>query len=253
VNIQRVLSLEPEERVVVVHVDDLGLCHAANAGALDALADAATCASIMVPCPAFDEIAQIARERPELDLGVHLTLNCEYEAYRWGPIHERVPSLCAPDGGLLRTSEQVAESANLDEVRCELRAQIDRAFEAGIDVTHLDAHMGTVLRTELISVYLDLAEAYALPLFLPRVSLAQLTLLGLEASWPIYRECFERAERVGIPLFDGFELNSLSFEPGAGLAHNAQRVAALGPGLSYLITHCAQADPELEAFAPDWR
>ena len=54
------------ERVVVVHVDDVGMSGPANRGALAAMADAATCGSVMVPCPAFGEIAELARERPEL-------------------------------------------------------------------------------------------------------------------------------------------------------------------------------------------
>ncbi len=76
------LGISPDQRAIVVHVDDMGMCAAANEGALRALAGSATCGSIMVPCPAFEQIARVARERPELDLGVHLTLNAEYETYR---------------------------------------------------------------------------------------------------------------------------------------------------------------------------
>ena len=72
------LGFEPDDKVLVIHVDDVGMSDAANRGALLAMADAATCGSVMVPCPAFDAIAAIARERSDLDLGVHLTLNAEY-------------------------------------------------------------------------------------------------------------------------------------------------------------------------------
>ena len=58
------LGFGADERVVVVHVDDLGMSRAANAGGVRALDGAATCGSIMVPCPGFDEIARIARGRP---------------------------------------------------------------------------------------------------------------------------------------------------------------------------------------------
>ena len=127
------LGYGPEERVVVVHVDDLGMSLAANAGGLRALEGSATCGSIMVPCPGFADMARIARERPELDLGVHLTLNCEYEGYRWGPVRGDVPSLVAPDGGMWRSVRETVEHAGVEEVDRELRAQIYRALDAGID------------------------------------------------------------------------------------------------------------------------
>jgi predicted glycoside hydrolase/deacetylase ChbG (UPF0249 family) len=238
---------------VVVHVDDLGMCADANAGGLRALAGAATSGSVMVPCPGFAALAAQVRGRPELDLGVHLTLNCEYSGYRWGPLRSDVPSLCAPDAGLLHSSEETVARADPDEVRAELAAQIERALDAGIDVTHLDAHMGTALRPQLIGVYLELAERYALPAFLPRVDPAVLSALGLAAAWPVYRDALARAQAAGLLLFDHFQTDSLSFEPGSGLAHNRRRVASLGAGLSYLITHCAHGGEELARISPDWR
>jgi chitin disaccharide deacetylase len=177
----------------------------------------------------------------------------EYERFRWKPVRADVPSLCAPDGGLWHTSEQTAEHASLDDVRRELRAQIDLALESGIDVTHLDAHMGTAVRPEFANVYIDLASEYRLPAFIPRITLAQLTMLGMAAAWDVYRVILEHAERAGLPLFDHFDLNSLGFEPGTGLEHNRRRVEQLQPGLTYLITHCAHGGTELQSIAGEWR
>src|SRR5262245_17204500 len=119
------LGYDADERVVVVHVDDLGMSHAANAGGLRALAQTATCGSVMVPCPAFEEIAEVARARPELDLGVHLTLNCEYEGYRWGPVCPDARSLVSRDGGMWLTTRETVEHATPEDVERELRAQLD--------------------------------------------------------------------------------------------------------------------------------
>ena len=105
-----VLGHDPSDRLVVVHVDDIGMSAAANRGALRALAGAATCGSVMVPCPGFDEIAEVARQRKDLDLGVHLTLNAEYESYRWGPVHDGAKSLVSGDGGMWRSSEDTVAS-----------------------------------------------------------------------------------------------------------------------------------------------
>ena len=57
------LGFAATDRVAVVHCDDIGLCHAANVGAFEALANGpATCGSIMVPCPWFCEAADRARQ-----------------------------------------------------------------------------------------------------------------------------------------------------------------------------------------------
>ncbi|MFQ5512816.1 MAG: polysaccharide deacetylase family protein [Myxococcota bacterium] len=241
------------DRVIVVHVDDMGLCSAANRGALRALGGAATSASVMVPCPAFEEVAELARARPELDLGVHLTLNAEHEVLRWGPVLDDVPSLVSPDGGMWRSTAEVVAHARPDEVERELRAQVERALAAGIDVTHLDAHMGTVFDLAFVQSYVRLGRELRVPLFIPRLDVEVLRARGLADRLAPYLELIEEVEAEGFPLFDHFDQNSLHFEPGHGLQHNRERVAGLGPGLSYLITHCAEGGSELESVTVDWR
>jgi len=247
------LGYGPEERVVVVHVDDLGMSRAANAGGLRALEGSATCGSIMVPCPGFADMARIARERPELDLGVHLTLNCEYEGHRWGPVRGDVPSLVAPDGGMWRTVREAVEHGIVEEVDRELRAQIYRALEAGIDVSHIDAHMGTVFDPKFVDIYFRLAHEFKLPAFIPRLRQSEARFLNLGARLAEYERRIGAAEAAGFPIFDHFEADSLSFTPGTGLVHNSARLDHLGPGLAYLITHCAEGGPELEGITHDWR
>ena len=113
------LGFAPGDRVAVVHADDIGMCHAANVGAFDALANGVvSCGSIMVPCPWFREAAALARANPVCDLGVHLTLNSEWEQYRWGPVagRDRVPSLVDEQGYLPRTQIEVVRSAKPEHV-----------------------------------------------------------------------------------------------------------------------------------------
>jgi predicted glycoside hydrolase/deacetylase ChbG (UPF0249 family) len=240
-------------RVAVIHVDDVGMCEAANAGARLALGDAATSGSVMVPCPAFPQAAALARERPELDLGVHLTLNCEYADYRWGPVRDDVPTLCAPDGGLWPSSAETIEHAEPGEVERELRAQVERALDAGIDVTHLDSHMGTVFHLKFIDVYARLAREFRVPVFVPRVDRERLLALGMPDAIERYAAIWEAAAAEGFPVFDQFDRDSLHFEPGTAAQHNRERLRRLGAGLAYLITHCALDGEELRRIAPDWR
>jgi len=74
---------------------------------------------------------------------VHLTLKSEWETYRWGPITHS-PSLLDGDGGFPRTVEDTWDHGDLEEVRKECRAQVERAILWGFDVSHLDSHMGTL-------------------------------------------------------------------------------------------------------------
>jgi chitin disaccharide deacetylase len=98
---------------------------------------------------------------------VQLTLNAEFDLYRWGPI-THAPSLVDGDGGFPRTPDELWEHADLDEVRRECRTQIERAIVWGFDVSHLDSHLGALhMRPEFFDVYLDLAVEFRLPIRLP--------------------------------------------------------------------------------------
>ena len=156
------LGYAPDAKLLVVNCDDLGSTRSANVAVYDALRNGvATSASLMVPCPwARDAAAQYRGE----DVGVHLTLNSEWETYRWGPITQS-SSLLDGDGGFPRTVEDTWDHADLDEVRRECRAQIERAIMWGFDVSHLDSHMGTLQqRADFFDVYLELAVDFRLPL-----------------------------------------------------------------------------------------
>lgn len=247
------LGFGSDQRLAVVHCDDIGMSHAANDGAFQALESGpATCGSVMVPCPWFEGAAERARANPELDLGVHLTLNCEYPTYRWGPVSGRtaVPSLCAPDGGMWRTVDEVAAHARPDEVAVELRAQIEKALDAGIDVTHIDAHMGTAFLPPFLPIYAELAAEFRLAAFIVRPHRAQLDESALPPAMTEILATVDRMEQGGIPVLDGFDANSLDFSDGDGHEHNAGRLDGLRPGVNYLICHPATAGPELSAITP---
>jgi predicted glycoside hydrolase/deacetylase ChbG (UPF0249 family) len=248
------LGFRADERIAVVHCDDIGMCRAANQGAFAALRHGpATCGSLMVPCPAFPEAAQIARASPGVDLGIHLTLNAEWPGFRWGPVAGAgaVPSLVEADGTFLRTTRETLERAKPEHVEIELRAQIDRALEAGIDVTHLDAHMGTALLPPLGTLYAGLARHYRLPVFAVRPDEAALRAAGVPGAAPFFAALASELEAAGVPVLDGFDSNSLGFPPGQGEAHNRSRLRGLRPGVNYLICHPAQGGAELSSICPD--
>ncbi|GIX06576.1 MAG: hypothetical protein KatS3mg115_0979 [Candidatus Poribacteria bacterium] len=147
-NLAERLGYPPDARVLILHADDLGMCHEGNAAGREALeAGTVSSGSVMVPCPWFPEFAAWARERPEWDLGVHLTLNSEWRGYRWGPVasSSEVPSLLDEEGYFYRDTRSLVQNARAEEVERECRAQVERALRFGIRPTHLDTHMGAAL------------------------------------------------------------------------------------------------------------
>jgi predicted glycoside hydrolase/deacetylase ChbG (UPF0249 family) len=151
------LGYPRDAKLLILHADDIGVAHSENAASFDALdKGAVNSGSIMMPTPWVTEVAEYAKQHPNADLGLHLTLNAEWNTYRWGGVASRdgTPSLHDPDGTLPRETGTVAKRAKLEEVERELRAQIDRAYAIGIKPTHVDSHLGELFGTpELFGVF----------------------------------------------------------------------------------------------------
>lgn len=231
------LGYAKDDRAVIINCDDLGFCHAANEGVYGSLRrGAATSASLMVPCPWARGAAATYRGE---DIGVHLTVNAEHDLYRWGPI-THAPSLLDGDGGFPRTVQDVWDHADLDEVRRECRAQIERAILWGFDVSHLDSHMGTVqIRSEFFDVYLEMAVEFGLPL----------RLSGRETESVIGFPFRTLADEEGVLYPDNFV-----YVPGVGSREVIfEAVTKLKPGVTEVYLHPAVDSPELRAMATDWQ
>lgn len=138
-------------KVIFFHVDDAGMSHSSNNGTKEALTEGfATSVSTMMPCGWVPEFAHWLHENPDIDNGLHLTLTAEWDNYRWGPLAGKpaVPGLVDEEGCLWGNVAQVARKATPDEVETEIRAQIERAEQLGIPITHIDSHMGTLFATQ---------------------------------------------------------------------------------------------------------
>ena len=230
------LGAAPDARLLILNCADLGFCHAASSGVYRALRDGiATSASLMVPAPWAREAS--SRFRGD-DVGVRLTLNAEHDLYRWGPITQ-APSLLDGDGGFPRTVTDVWDHADLDEVRRECRAQVERAVLWGIDTSHLEAHMDAlVLRPEFFDIYLELAVDFGLPLRLPDAAVEQT--VGFPAR--------QLAAEEGVLFAD----HALTVPPVGGRDALLDAVGSLAPGVTEITFHPAVDSAELRAATPDW-
>lgn len=250
------LGFGEQDRVAIIHTDDIGMCHS-SLTAYEKLLDVGliSSASTMVPCPWFLETARFCREHAGVDMGVHLTLNAEWETYRWGPISTRdvASGLLDEQGYFFSDPEKTMQRADLKAVATELRAQLDWALAAGIDVTHLDSHMGTVISAPFVQMYVDLALEYRLPLFLPKASEDELARRGYDAERiKFWLQLIDELEERGVPLFDGFIMLPLD-DPTDHISRAKSVLDNLPPGLTYIVLHPSVDTPELRAAcAPDW-
>jgi chitin disaccharide deacetylase len=192
-------------KTVVIHEDDVGMSHGANVAFLE-LSQFGTCSSgsVMAPCPWFPEAAAIATAYPKLDLGVHLTLTSEQKPYRWRPLTSPPKSAGMTDEfGYFWPTVPQARNGNPECVEAELRAQIDCALAAGIDVTHLDAHMGTAQMPEFTALYRRLGQDYRLPVLLVKdlASYNPASYAG-DIDIPRYDAEIAKARTAGEPVFD---------------------------------------------------
>lgn len=231
---------------LILHLDDLGLCRGANAAFVDLVErQAITCGSVMVPAPYFSQIASEARANAVLDIGVHLTLTAEWKDWRWGPISTRsgASGLLDSDGFFPRTVAELRQGLVVEAAEAELRAQIDGALEEGIDVTHLDAHMGCTMLPELMPCYAKLAVDYGLPLFLMR---KPPYVARSAAEW---QASIDALERQGLPIADHV-LKTLKVPAADSEAAYRAMFADLPPGLTCMLLHC-NAPGDIEAIAPE--
>jgi hypothetical protein len=241
------LGYPKNAKLLIIHADDLGLSHSQNMASIDGLQESpVNSASIMVPCPWFPEIAAYAREHTSEDLGLHLTLNSEWKNYKWGPVSsmDLVPSLVNEMGYFYSHVDSLMQHGHAAEVETELRSQIEKAYAAGIDVTHLDTHMGAVVgRPDFLLAYMRLGKEYRLPVLMDK------------RIYDMDNEAIKKLLDDKTVVLDNIIMAEPSDFTGGMEAYYAKVLEGLNPGLNCLLVHLAYDDEEMKAITvdhPEW-
>jgi len=205
---------------LLVRCDDMGMCHSVNM-AIEKVIESGLpfSTSVMFACPWYQEAVDILKRHPEVSVGIHLTLNAEWKNYRWGPIIgvEAAPSLVDSNGYFFPSRSKLFENnPSIVEIEKELRAQINRAVNSGIQIDYIDYHMGAAVQTEELRKLVEhLASEYK---------------LGMSGY---FHEMYSSIT-YGAPL--GTKIDSL-------LSH----IENLDPGINLQVVHAGLDNPEMNA------
>jgi chitin disaccharide deacetylase len=240
------LGWKPGDVVVILHVDDAGMSHSSNRGAIEATENGvATSCAVMMPCSWVPEIAHYLQAHPQTDSGIHLTLTAEWKSYRWGPLTGRaqVPGLVDAEGCLWPSVSEVAKSATADEIEREIRAQVDRAERLRIPITHLDSHMGTLFaRPDYYERFAKVGMEKRIPILIVNPNGAHLApderqTAGLLGTWA------DRLWKAGLPVLDDLytEFTSTKSDKTEQLTKVLQE---LKPGVTEILFHASNPTDE---------
>lgn len=200
------MGFSEKDKVVIVHVDDVGITHS-SIEAFEELVDFGTvsCGSAMVPTSWFPEVVKRAKDNRNLDLGLHLAFNGEYETYKWRPISTRsMESGFVDENGYFKQDKaEVMQTANPDYIAKEIEAQIEVSKNLGLIPTHIDTHTGTLWNRKYMDPYVEVYKKHNIfpVLFYPKEKdpLMQNMIDGLNMDF----DKLSKLEKEGFPLIDG--------------------------------------------------
>lgn len=236
------LGWKATDVVVILHVDDVGMSHASNLGAIESVEKGvATSWSVMMPCPWVPEIAKYLKQHPEVDSGLHLTLTSEWSLYRWPPLagKPRVPGLVDEEGCLWQSVAKVAANATPDEIEMEIRAQVERAERLGLPITHLDSHMGTLFaRPDYFERFAKVGIEKGIPILVVGVRGTYVSKENPEATDKL-RPWISKIWNAGLPVLDDLHTASYSWKPAEKTANFIALLKELKPGVTEILFHAS--------------
>ncbi len=242
--IQERLGYSRDTKLLIIHADDLGVAQSENAASIEAIEKGSVSSgSIMVPCPWMGDIAAYARAHPTTDLGLHLTLTSEWKNYKWGPVTpvNEVRSLVDANGFLYNDTDSLFMHAKQADIEKEIRAQIERARQFGIDPTHFDAHMGCLfISPAYLQLIIKMGREYKVPVLLNTEAFKLLYNLDL-SKYISDKEIV--ADKIFMAQPNDYKNGMNKFYPAV--------FKSLQPGLSVILLHAAYETAEMQAVTID--
>lgn len=250
-HLMRQLGYSHREKLLIIHADDLGLSQSHNNATMLAMNHGlVNSASLMMPCKYALDAIQTLKDYPTMDIGVHLTLTCEWDKYKWGSLSpgSEVPSILDKNGYMYPDCSTFAAHADPEEVEVEMRTQIRACISAGIMPSHLDTHMGCMLkgRPEYLVSYLKLGKEFGIPAMIrPEV---------LEVALENHRDLFHALETEDLLTVDRIAIASEKLYELKGMNwFYSNYLKTLRRGINVLLIHPAFDDEEMKSITSGHR
>jgi predicted glycoside hydrolase/deacetylase ChbG (UPF0249 family) len=251
VNWKSKLGFTEDDKLLIIHGDDLAVTHSVNKASFEGFQKGLmNSASIMMPCPWYEEVREFSEKNPEFCLGLHLTLTAEWKHLKWQGLADQseTAGLYNEQDYLYSSVAPVIANATVEEVEKEIRAQIKKAISSGLNPSHLDSHMGTLFaKEEFTTLLIRLGEEYKIPVFLPAQVLA---------AFPNIKDKLTENSVITKTVI----MNNDKLEKKAAFAFYDETIANLPAGLNELIVHLGLDNEELKAtciahpaFGASWR
>jgi hypothetical protein len=245
------------KKVIMLHADDIGMCPEANMAA-DALLTNGhiQSAAVMIPCPNAEEFITWAKEHPNMDIGLHLTLTSEWKKHRWGPItpEVQVPGLLDPENKLWRSVPEVVQHATAEEVEKEIRAQIEQSIAWGYRPDHIDTHMGTLFGDpSYVKAYIKVAQEYGIPANIIDLSVPSVLAEFRAKGYPMDDSVVKMSEAYTLPKLDYFTSAPKADTYEEKLESFKELIKSLQPGLTEIIFHPSVETDNLRSITGSWQ
>ena len=245
------------QKVIMLHADDIGMCEEANIAAKsDLVNNKIQSAAVMMPCPNAEEFILWAKDNPKIDVGLHLTLTSEWKKHRWGPVENaaNVPGLIDPDGKLWHEVPDVVAHATAEEVKKEIRAQIEKSLALGYRPDHIDTHMGTLYGDpSYVKVFFDIAEEYGIPANVMELSNQKVVDIFKAQGYPIDDSVVKMANDYSLPKLDFFTSAPKGETYEDKIEKFKQLIKSLEPGITEIIFHPSIYTENLKSITGSWQ
>ncbi len=251
-------------RYLIMNTDDFGQCTSVNEAIKELLTEGLVSSATIMPCtPGFEEAASWCVKHSISNVGLHLTFTSEWENMKSRSLTHGT-SLEDGRGYLYAACEEFGQHAKKEDVIREIKAQFDKVLNYGLNLSHVDNHMGSLygLNGEcyLPYVFRFCVEYGKLPFRFFRNYYKDDFLLGpldTPEMLSTFKTIIDLADQAGILTPDYLLTHNYAPEPGETYDSFKEmmigRMYCLPEGISETYIHPSKETEEIKYINPTWQ
>ena len=151
---------------IIFNADDFGISPGVNKAISKAHTEGVlNSTSIMITLKHVPEAIELAKQMPNLNIGLHGNLTNENSVLP----HSKIPLLTTSDGKFKHGFVNLAILSIIHpkelkrQAKAEIKAQIEKALALGIKLTHIDSHRHIHMIPTIFKAFMELCQEYNIP------------------------------------------------------------------------------------------